>query len=190
MSPLYWAMVTLTLKGEKSSFKGSWSGLLLTWSKIDDTALGLQKQCTASQGISGQHNCQPGGPDKHKHKMCHLWLDGCTCGAMWLDVHWERDKGPLYFHSSSLKEGQQFLPHAQCWWGDAKGCSNIRQPASLLRGCSSCEAWLSFKQQEETASPFPRSLADNSGDCKCLAKCFLSHFANKAEVRSFLPVEI
>lgn len=74
--------------------------------------------------------------------------------------------------------------------GDEKGCSNIRQPASLLRGCSSCEAWLSFKQQEETVSPFPRSLADNSGDCKCLAKCFLSHFANKAGVRSFLPVEI
>lgn len=120
MSPLYWAMVTLTLKGEKSSFKGSWSDLRLTWSKIDDTAVGLQKQCTASQGISGQHNCQPGGPDKHRHKMCHLWLDGCTCGAMWLDVHWERDKGPLYFHSSSLKEGQRFLPHTQCWGGMKK----------------------------------------------------------------------
>lgn len=34
------------------------------------------------------------------------WMDGCTCGAMWLDVHWERDEGPLYFHSSSLKKGQ------------------------------------------------------------------------------------
>lgn len=90
------------------------------------------------------------------------WKYGCD-----VDVHWEKDKRLLYFHSCSLKEGQQFLPCTQCWWGDAKGHSNTRQPASLLRGYSSCEAWLSFEMQEETVSPFPRSSADNSGDCKC-----------------------
>lgn len=68
---------------EKCFFKRPWSGLLLIQSKIDGTSVGLRKQCTASWGISEQHNCQAGGPAKHRHKMRHLWLEvWMWCGWM------------------------------------------------------------------------------------------------------------
>lgn len=66
----------------------------------------------------------------------------------------------------------------------------MRWPAGLLRGCASCQAWLRSMQQEEAGTAFPRSLVGTSGERKRLAKCLLSHFANKAEVRSLLPVGI
>lgn len=35
--------------------------------EANDTAVGLQKQCTASWVIPKQHNSQAGGPAKHRH---------------------------------------------------------------------------------------------------------------------------
>lgn len=103
------------------------------------------------------------------------WKHGCSAAGC---APGRGKKGPFYFHFSSLGAAKQFLvPSAG--WGDAKRCSDMRQPAGLLRECSSYWAWLSLEQQEETVTPFPRSLTGNSGDCKCIAKCLLSHFLTK-----------
>lgn len=50
--------------------------------------------------------------------------------AMRLDVHWEKDKGPLYFHSRSLREGQQLLLVPSAGGGMQKAIETPgRQPA-------------------------------------------------------------
>lgn len=138
-----------------------------------------------SWGILEEHICWQGGPAKPDI----IWhaLKCCLCAAgMAVLLPGRETKDLLLLYSSSLR-AEKCL---HWWWRGMQSCSGMRWPAGLLRACVSCQAWLRSKQWEETGTAFPRSLAGISGECNCLAKCLLSHFANKAEVRSLLSVSI
>lgn len=179
--------MALNLQWDKRLFKGPWSSLLKpappkqnrshsSW--VLQSMLHFLRHPRAAKS-------QQGGPAKPKYEMVCSEVLSVGTWCSWTPTR-ERDKGPSLFPLWQPRSWE-VLPLVLMG-----GCKMLRwhEAASWLAEGMFILSRLAWLRAARRGTAFPRSLAGISSDGKCLAKCLLSHFANKAGVRPLLLVGI